>query len=63
MNRLESRLHHLEARVSKQVSLDDVMVHMTAGDYEEWAENLPVVAFHDLDTFLNGIREADDERT
>ena len=36
---------------------------MTASDYEEWAESLPVEAFHELDTFLNGIREADDERT
>ena len=63
MNRLENRLRGLETRVSKQVTLDDVMLHMTASDYEEWAESLPVEAFHELDTFLNGIREADDERT
>ena len=63
MNRLENRLHNLEARVSKQVTLDDVMLHMNAGDYEEWAASLPVEAFHDLDSFLNSIRGADDERT
>jgi glycine cleavage system protein P-like pyridoxal-binding family len=62
MNRLESRMHNLEARVSKQVTMDDVMLHMNAGDYEEWAGSLPVEAFHDLDTFLNGIREVNDER-
>ena len=62
MNRLETRLRGLETRVSKQVTLDDVMLHMTAGDYEEWAESLPVEAFHELDTFLNSIREVDDER-
>jgi len=62
MNRLETRLRGLEAHVTKQVALDDVMLHMSAGDYEEWAESLPIEAFHELDTFLNGIREADDER-
>ena len=63
MNRLENRLHNLEARFSQQVTLDDVMLHMNAGDYEEWAASLPVEAFHDLDSFLNSIRGADDERT
>lgn len=63
MSRIESRLRGLETRLGKQVTLDDVLAHMSAGDYEEWAESLPVEAFHELDTFLNSIREVDDERT
>lgn len=61
MNRLNGRLRALEDKVAKQVTLDDVLVHMEAGDYEEWAASLPVEAFHELDTFLNSIREVDDE--
>lgn len=61
MRRLECRLHTLETRFSKQVTLDDVLLHMNAGDYEAWAESLPIEAFHDLDTFLHSILEVDDE--
>ena len=63
MNRLNGRLRALEDKVANQVTLDDVMLHMNSGDYEAWAESLPVEAFHELDTFLNSIREVDDERT
>lgn len=52
MNRLNGRLRALEDKVAKQVTLDDVLVHMEAGDYEEWAASLPVEAFHELDTYF-----------
>lgn len=60
MMSMQRRMRALENQVSKQVTLDDVLVHLEAGDYEEWAANLPAGSFRVLDEFLDNLLEADD---